>query len=125
MGKEIVMSDPKPKLPHVRFFSKAIEARQVLSDRAVDIIEAYLALASEARAAGDFEVAADILWKLIDHMPRVESVGIIDSPASQPVEDSGSKGPQISIGVQLGGMTRLPITLEAQNPIEAEIIKVE
>lgn len=95
------------------YFPKVQEARDALQERALEIQEAYYALAAEAKAAGKFEVAEAVLWKLMDHMPKVDGKGIIDSPASKPKEVTGPIGPQIAIGIQLGGMTKEPKQIEA------------
>lgn len=110
------------KIPKFNQFSKSREARELLAARALELLESYISLAAEAKDAGEFEVAADIYWKLIDHNPRQDGIGIVDSPASKPVEVSGPKGPQISIGVMLGGMK--PKELEQSSVIDVLPLEV-
>lgn len=116
-----------PKPTKLEPFPRVALAREVLKERATEIIEAYLALAAKASEAGKEDVAADILWKLIDHMPRDGGSGIIDSSKSKPPTGStgGSAlptGPTINIGLALGGMAKEPKTLPAP---KVEIIDVE
>jgi hypothetical protein len=88
-------------------FPKVAAARQILMERAEEIIVAYMALASKASEAGKEDVAADILWKLIKHMPKQNGQTLIDPDAAKPKElDAASRGPQIQIGIALGGVTQ-------------------
>lgn len=87
------------------YFPQVKVAREALRDRANEILEAYIALSAEAKAAGDFEVASDILWKLIEHMPHEDGERLIDSSASKPKEIEGKQGPTIQIGLVLGGVS--------------------
>lgn len=84
--------------------SKVRAAREILRERAMELIESYIALAAEAKAAGKWEVAEEALWKLIDHIPKEDAVGIIDSASSKVQEVSGSRQPTIQIGIALGGV---------------------
>lgn len=88
------------------YFPKVREAREALRERAIEILESYIAVCAEARAAGNFDVAAKSLQWLIEHMPKEEGQSVIDSSASKPKEiDSGPKRPSIQIGIALGGIT--------------------
>jgi hypothetical protein len=100
------MSEEPTKLtrPH---FSSVKKAREALKERAVEILEAYMSLAAQAAAEKDFETAADILWKLLDHAPADEGGDrVIDSSASKPPKtiEQGPSGPAIQIGIALGGI---------------------
>ncbi len=99
--------------------SKVRAAREVLRERAVELIEAYISLAAEARAAGQFDVSSEILWKLIDHIPKDELQGIIDSPSSKPPELTQSTQPLIQIGIALDSNHK-PKALSAVNIIDLE-----
>lgn len=87
------------------FSSRVQEAREALRDRAMDIFEAMLAVTVEARANKNYEVAAETLKWLYEHMPAdAEGNRVIDSSAAKAKEIETNKGPQIAIGIQLGGM---------------------
>src|SRR5690348_11991394 len=53
-----------------QLFSKVRAARELLRERASEILEQYLAVVAEAQAAGEYEVAAKSLQWLIEHMPK-------------------------------------------------------
>lgn len=94
-------TDLKPGARTNGYFSKVRQARELLAERQLEILESLISLAADAKEAGDREVAADILWKLLDHAPRDGGVGVIDSPASKPIETKGPTGPTIAIGISL------------------------
>lgn len=87
-------------------FPKVKEARQVLKDRAVEILETYLQVCRDARDAGDYETAAKSLQWLIEHMPNDGGETVIDPSAAKPkVNDKAlPTGPAIQIGIALGGV---------------------
>lgn len=88
------------------FSSRVQEAREALRDRAMDILDAMLAVTVEARANKDYEVAAETLKWLYEHLPSdAEGNRVIDSSAAKVKEIEAPKGPQIAIGIQLGGMS--------------------
>ena len=104
------------------YFPKVREAREALKERAAEILESYISLAAEARAAGEFDVAAEILWKLIDHIPEEDGERMIDGSVDKPKQVEGQTGPSIQIGIALGGMK--PKQLEAA-PIDIEAIEID
>jgi hypothetical protein len=106
------------------YFPKVKEAREALAERAVEILESYIAVASAAMASQKPEVAAEVYRWLLDHMPRsVEGSSVIDSSAAKPKElDSGPKAPAIQIGIALGGMPQPPKELP---PVEVVEVKHE
>lgn len=99
------MNDTPKDIIKRKPFPKSSIARERLMERADEILEAYLAVIAEARQAGDFKTASTALQWLIDHMPRDNGGPIIDTPASKPKVEEGSKGPSIQIGIALGGVT--------------------
>lgn len=102
------MSELEPiKVKAKRVFSSRVqEAREALRDRAIDILEAMLAVTVEARANKDYEVAADTLKWLYEHLPSdADGNRVIDSSAAKVKEIEAPTGPQIAIGIQLGGMS--------------------
>ena len=106
------MPDIKP-VPR-KFFSKVTQAREALKERAIEILESYMALALEAKEKGDFETSAKILWNLMEHMPNEEGTTLIDQSAAKPKQIEGSTGPQIQIGIAMGGLPKYKELPEAQ-----------
>lgn len=97
-----------------KLFPRVAEAREALADLAKEITGEYIALAKEARAAGKYDVAEEILWKLIEHMPKDETgATIIDSSAAepQPVIVAAPEQKTLHIGgnLILGGMPGAPV----------------
>ena len=109
------------------YFPKVKLAREALKERAAEILESYISLAAEARAAGEFDVAAEILWKLIDHIPEEDGERMIDGSVDKPKQVEGQTGPSIQIGIALGGTNQkqLPPQIVNVSPIEIEAIDVE
>lgn len=100
------MSEETPKITRSHF-SSVKRAREALKERSYEIFEAYMGLASQAAAKGDFETAETILWKLLDHGPTDEDgIRLLTASASKPVstKDQGQIGPAIQIGIALGGI---------------------
>lgn len=86
-------------------FPKVAEARQAIADNAVNIYNAYMALAVEAAAAQEFATAEKILWNLLEHMPEDEETGkLLSGSADKAPQIEGVVGPTIQIGLALGGM---------------------
>jgi hypothetical protein len=95
-----------------RLFSKVKEARELLKQEAENILRMYMETIKMAVAAGDFESALKAQQWLIDHMPNEEAVRMIDISVDKPVLTEGPKGPQIQIGIALGGMN-MPKQIES------------
>ena len=106
-------------------FSKVTAARELLREKANEILQQYLAVVAEAQAAGEYEVAAKSLQWLLEHMPSDDagtrvverSIDAKEAPQAQL-----PTGPAIQIGIQVGG-TFKPKELPPQT--EAEVIDVE
>lgn len=94
------------------YFPKVKEAREALREKALLLLEKYERIIDAAIDAGQLDVAAIHTQWLLDHMPRGEGSGVIDSSASKPKEVQGPIGPQIAMSIQLGGMTREPKQLD-------------
>jgi len=105
------------------YFPKVKVARELLRERAEEIFEAYMELAAQAKSEGKLEVAEEVLWKLIEHMPHEEGDRMIDSSAAKPKEIEGKQVPVIQIGIQLGPNKNIPKELPP-HVIEAEVLKV-
>jgi hypothetical protein len=91
----------------MNFFSKVTVARQLLRDKAEDILKEYLDIAAQAKAAGDYESAYKALQWLIDHMPKEGDgealVGRSADKEAPQLPSSGDSKPRIMIGIQVGG----------------------
>lgn len=102
-------------------FTKIQAARQLLRERAEEILNDYLAVVNEARAEHQPEVAIKALQWLIEHMPADEDGGKpIDTSIDkniQPVQVDSR--PAIQIGIQLGGVN---IKQKALPKASAEVI---
>jgi hypothetical protein len=89
----------------VGFFTKIQQAREALRDKADKIIEEYLDIAVQAKAAGDYETAYKALQWLIEHMPADEDgKGVVDTSVDkQKQQVAAPTGPAIQIGIKVGG----------------------
>jgi hypothetical protein len=106
---------PKEYFPRVR------EAREALRERAVDLFEKYWALIQKAEDSGQLDIAMEHARWLVEHMPAdVDGSRMIDSSAAKPKEIEGPRGPQINIGVAIGGM-KIPTQIEL--PV-AEVLEI-
>lgn len=111
-----MLTNPPSRVVAKKVFSSRVqEAREALRDRAMDILEAMLAVTVEARANKDYEVAAETLKWLYEHLPSdAEGNRVIDSSAAKVKEIEGPKGPSIAIGIQLGGMNQEKLIAQAK-----------
>lgn len=89
-------------------FPKARVARELLRDKAKQILEEYLDVAVKAKDAGDYETAYKSLQWLMEHMPQDEDgKGVVDTSVDkqkQIADTSKPTGPQIQIGIAVGGI---------------------
>lgn len=102
------------------YFPRVKEAREALRDRAIEILESYIAVIAEARAAGDFESATKSLQWLIEHMPEEDGSHMVDISIDKPKQVEAGKGPTIQIGFALGGLGNqktLPAAIDV-TPVE-------
>lgn len=89
-------------------FSKVRAARELLRQRAEEVVAQYLDLVALAKEAGETEVALKALQWLIEHTPADEDgLRVIDQSADKqqlpPVKDTR---PAVQIGINLGGVTK-------------------
>lgn len=101
------MAKKKPDAVERRFFGKASIAREMLKERAEEILTDFIETAKAAREAGEFETAGEMYWKLIEHMPAdAPHERIVDTSVDkQPKQiEKGPTGPTINIGLALGGL---------------------
>ena len=111
------MSTPSKRVRE--YFPRVAEARQALKERAIEILESYLAVIAEARAAGDHETAAKSLQWLMDHMPDDAGERMLESSVDKPKQLEQAQGPKIQIGIALGGINQ-PKQLATQTVIDVE-----
>jgi hypothetical protein len=115
-------SNGKPTPPR-RFFSSVAIAREVLRERADELINEFIDVAKQAKAAGDYEAAYKALQWLIDHIPADESGARVVEHSSDKVpqtQESQSKTPNINIGIALGGIHEKPKQLPKATVIESK-----
>lgn len=82
-------------------------AREMLKERAEEILGEYIDTAKAARDAGEFEAAGKMYWNLIEHMPSDNpNERIVDTSVDRVPKqvDSKPSGPVIKIGLALGGL---------------------
>lgn len=105
------------------YFSKVAIARQLLKEKAEDILKQYLLVVDEARASGDYETAAKSLQWLIEHMPNEEGERMIEVSVDKKIEEkqTGPVGPAIQIGIAVGGLGQRSLP----NPEKPKEISVE
>lgn len=90
-------------------FSKVKEAREALKQRALEVLEQYMAIIAQATAAQDYESAYKAAQWLLEHMPREDGLAIIDhSAAKVPESSKGPIRPTIQIGIALSPAKQLP-----------------
>lgn len=97
---------PTPPVKDRNVFTKVRIARELLKQKAEEIFLEYMNVISCARDAGDYETAAKHLQWLIDHMPSDDEGGrMIEQSVDkkQEVIDRGPIGPNIQIGIKVGG----------------------
>lgn len=94
------------KIPAGRLFSKVRAAREVLRERAEELINEYLDIAAKAKDSGDYQTAAKAMQWLLEHMPaddegiRVVETGV-DKQQQQVVQQAP---PQVKVGIVVGGI---------------------
>lgn len=116
---------PMADKPTLKHFPKIREARELLLAQAEELIQLKLKIIKDAMAIGQFDVANKAADYLLEHMPP-DSKGIsILAPSidkSLP-EGSGSKAPQIQIGIALGGITPSLPTVISSPVIDVKAIE--
>jgi hypothetical protein len=107
------------------YFPKVKEARELLKEKAREILEMQQTIIEKALAAEKFDVAAAANQFLIEHMPDEEGVRMISATVNKQLETKGPTGPTIQIGFNLG-THRLPeaATVATLSPAPLEILDV-
>lgn len=106
---------PKPNLRNP--FTKVGHARDLLREKAVDILNQYLAVVKAAEEAGDFEVATKSLQWLMEHMPDDNGDRVINKSIDKEESVEHKSGPSVRIGIQLGGLSHQPKALPKPLPV--------
>lgn len=89
----------------LKHFPKIREARELLLAQAEQLIELKIKIARDAMAIGNFEVANKCVDWLLEHMPKEGGITVVDRSIDiKDSEKTGPKGPQIQIGIALGGV---------------------
>jgi len=110
-------------VPARAYFPKAKIAREELREKATELINLLIENAVEAKAAGEFETAAKSLQWLLEHMPSDDDgTKVIDTSVDKQAKtDSLPKGPNIQIGVAIGG---IPQKAELPPATDVEVVEV-
>lgn len=121
------LSKEVAKIPNGRLFSKVRVAREVLRERAEELINEYLDIASKAKDSGDYQTAAKAMQWLIEHLPadedgtRVVETGV-DKQQQQVVQQAP---PQVRVGIVVGGIGGKQLPKPKPKEITAEVIDAE
>lgn len=107
--------------PH---FSSVKKAREALREKAFEIYEMQMAIIKAALAEGNFEVAMEANQFLMKHIKDEDGSSIISEDIDKQKQvDTTAKGPQITIGVAIGGLGKALDASPTQSVIEA--VKIE
>lgn len=89
-------------------FGTARAARELLRQRAEQIIKNYMEMAALAVAAGDYESAQKAYSDLAKHIPKDDDGSTAFDPDidRKVIAESKHGGPAIQIGVAIGGLNR-------------------
>lgn len=108
-----------------QYFSRVAIARQVLREKAEEIYAEYFETLKLAKEAGDFETAAKGLQWLMDHMPAEDDGSrMIDVSVDKTTTIvAAPTGPNIQIGIQLGGVKQKALPAATAEIIDVKPIK--
>lgn len=118
---------PTPKIDK-RFFSRVRIARELLRDRAEDLLEQYLIVIKDAQEKGEHEAALKAIQWLMEHMPAEEDgTKLLDTSIDKNIQPIvQDTRPAIQIGIQLGGVgVAQPKAIEAPKAKKPKAIKGE
>lgn len=107
-----------------QIFSKVQVAKDLLREKAQEILTEYLDVVQKAKDAGDYETAAKSLQWLIEHMPA-DAAGerLVDQSVDkkQQIVDRGPTGPAIQIGIAVGGVGQKQLPAKKPDVVVTEI----
>jgi len=105
-------------------FGSVRKAREVLKERAEEIVRMYFETWKQALASGDFETAQKCASDLAKHIPKDEDgLTVFDIDVDKPKQvESKQSGPGIVIGVQIGGLNQkaLPEVTVIDVPVDQD-----
>lgn len=105
------------------YFSQVREAREALKAKALELHDMHLKVIEQALAAENFKAAGEEIRWLKAHMPKEDGVSMVDTDIDhKSAVDVGPKGPQITIGIALGGMPQ-PKALPSAEPGLASTVR--
>jgi hypothetical protein len=88
-----------------QYFKKVKVARELLREKAEELLEEYLLTVKQAQSSGQPEVALKALQWLIEHMPDDDGERMIDASIDKKVEAPKiDTRPTVQIGINLGGV---------------------
>jgi hypothetical protein len=101
-------------------FVRIREARELLRQKAAEILDLYMKNALSAHEAGEYETASKSLQWLIEHMPKDEETGqtVVDTSIDKVSRDGRKGGDRIQI--LLAPTAPLPPRLAAHT-VEGEL----
>jgi len=103
-------------------FPKSREARELLVSKAQELIERYMEVSKKAEDAGDWKTAIESLQWLISRLPSdATGVRVMDPHVDKQIVQERPSGPQVNIGIQLGGINskqkKLPAPIVTSEPV--------
>lgn len=101
------------------YFPKVKEARELLREKATEILNKYEVLIDAAIAAEDYVVASHALEFLMEHMPDEAGVRMIESKVDVKAIEA-PKGPVVNIGFAIGGITKPEVKMIPEH-VDAEV----
>lgn len=94
-----------PAIPKRRAFPKIAEVREMLKERAAELLSLQRRIVYEALANQDYETANDANKFLLTHLPSDENgTRLLDPDIDKPKDQGKLPGPSISIGFAIGGL---------------------
>jgi cytochrome c-type biogenesis protein CcmH/NrfG len=117
-----------PARTNQQVFSRVKIARELLLERADEIINSYLEIAKLAKEQGDYKTASEALQWLISRMPGdAEGTKVVDASLdkAQVQQQQPDTRPMIQIGIQVGGLNKNLPPAPAKELPPAEVIDAE
>lgn len=104
------------------YFSKVREARDALKGQSLAIFETQLKIIQAALDSGDYETAAKANQWLLEHLPKEDGLSVLDASIDKAPPPAKQTGPNIQIGIALGGMNHktLPSATVIDIPTESD-----
>lgn len=115
-----------PNITPKEYFSKVKVARELLKERAAELLEEYLDVVRRAKESGDLETAAKSLQWLLEHMPADEGERIVERSVDKQadVQKQGPVGPAIRIGIAVGGLGQKALPMPKPSDADMPVVEV-